>query len=78
MSRCELDAANGVEAHCQEEECVFWRVTGHLDLVETASGCAIQYFELLGESGDEVALWLRSVRDRLDQELEDDEVAGSA
>jgi hypothetical protein len=61
-----------------EEECVFWRVTGHLDLVETGSGCAIQYFELLGESGEEVAVWLRTVRLRLEKELEDDEVAGTA
>jgi hypothetical protein len=78
VSRCELDAARGIHSHCTETECVFWRVTVHLDLVEPASGCAIQYFELLGEDGAEVAEWLQSVRKRLEQELADDEEAGSA
>jgi len=74
VSRCELDAVNGIQSNCDEEECVFWRAAGHLDLVETASGCAIQYFELLGESGAEVAAWLQSVKERLEKELEGAEV----
>jgi hypothetical protein len=78
MSRCELKAAHGVHAHCDEQECVFWRVAGHLDLVEAGSGCAIQYFELLGDEGGEVAAWLLSVKKRVESEIADDAAAGTA
>ena len=74
LSRCELAAANGIDSECDEDECPFWRVTGHLGLGEPRDGCAIQYFELLGDSGEEIAEWLLSVKKRLvDQLAEADE-----
>ena len=72
VDRCELKHHHGQYALCDGEECIFWRVSGHLDLVEPASGCAIQYFELLGESGSEIATWLLSVKDRAESELDGD------
>jgi hypothetical protein len=78
VSRCELKAANGIHAACDEEECVYWRVAGHLDLVQTGTGCAIQYFELLGDEGGEIAAWLLSVRDRLEDELPESDAADTA
>jgi len=76
---CRLREANGKEGQsCQESDCVFWRVAGHLDLVEGVDGCAIEYFELLGDEGSEVAAWLLSVKQRVESELADDEVAGHA
>ena len=76
--KCELKMTHGIEALCDEGDCVFWRVAGHLDLVENAEGCAIQYFELLGQDGLEIAAWLLSVKNRLEVQLEGDEAAGNA
>jgi hypothetical protein len=47
---------------------MFWRLAGHLELVEGADtdGCAIQHFEML-EGGQEVARWLLSVKERLEE-----------
>lgn len=66
--RCELKAAHGIVAHCDHEACVYWRLVGHLGVVEEASGCAIQYFGLLGERGGEIAGWLLSVKERVEAE----------
>ncbi len=64
--QCELKLANGLPAvHCGQNACVYWRVAEHVGLAETASGCAIQYFELLG--GDTaIAQWLLSVKERVE------------
>lgn len=64
--RCELKAANDIPAHCDEEHCVYWRVVDHLELTAPVTGCAIQYFELLGEEGDSIASWLLSVKERVE------------
>jgi hypothetical protein len=64
-SECELRKANGHSATlCDQGACVFWRVVDHLG-EKSATGCAIQHYELLGDSG--VAMWLLSVKDRLEQ-----------
>jgi len=77
--QCDLRAATGQEGQaCDGEACIFWRIAGHLDLVEGTEGCAVQYFELLGEEGSEVAAWLLSVKQRVEAELADDPVAGDA
>lgn len=73
LNRCELDAAIGVHSECAGGECPYWRAVDHLGVRPQAEGCAIQYFELLGGSGSEIAEWLQSVRDRLV-----DEAAGAA
>jgi hypothetical protein len=65
--RCELKTANGIPAHCDEERCVYWRVVEHLDLEAQVNGCAIQYFELLGEDGGAIASWLLSVKERVER-----------
>lgn len=63
---CELRAANGIPAYCEEELCIYWRVVDHLDLGTPVNGCAIQYFQLLGEEGDGLASWLLSVKERVE------------
>lgn len=63
--RCELRSAMDIYAECEEDTCIFWRAVDHLGVESPRSGCAIQYFELLGEEGSEIASWLLSVRDRL-------------
>ncbi len=63
---CKLKAANSILAHCDEEQCVYWRVVDHLDINAAVNGCAIQHFELLGDEGDHVASWLLSVKERME------------
>ena len=66
---CKLRRANGTpEVDCDQEECIYWRVAGHLGLAESPGGCAIQYFELLDE-GPEMVAWLLSVKQRVDERL---------
>lgn len=63
---CELKAAHGAYGEpCAGATCVFWRVAGHLG-TEAGEGCAIQHFELLGDTG--VAAWLLSVKQRVEQD----------
>ncbi len=62
--KCELRAFLGEdEHHCDGELCIYWRVAGHLGIVEGESGCAIQYFSLL-DGDPQLASWLLSVKDR--------------
>ena len=64
--RCELKLTQGIVAECDEDQCVFWRVAGHLDIATSGKGCAIQHFEILGETGSGIAEWLLSVKDRVE------------
>ena len=67
--QCELRNANGMPGiDCDEEACVYWRVAGHVGVVEYADGCAVQHFELL-DDGAEVAAWLLSVKMRVEGQL---------
>jgi len=64
---CRLREANGVSSHlCDSDACVFWRAVTHVG-AERAEGCAIQHFELLGDST--IAAWLLSVKDRVENTL---------
>ena len=50
---------------CDEGECLFWAQVGPED--EAAGGrCAVQYFQMLGASGRELAEWLLSLKERTD------------
>lgn len=63
--QCELKNANGIpDVECDEEECIYWRVAGHLGVAEYEDGCAIQHFQLL-DDGAEMATWLLSVKARV-------------
>jgi hypothetical protein len=61
---CDLRAAAGAAHHdCQGAECVYWRALDHLG-TSRGNGCAIEHYELLGDSN--VTLWLLSVKERLE------------
>ncbi len=64
---CKLREANGQpNVPCTHEACVFWRhATG------TEDGCAIQYFELLGDA-EELPAWLLAIKKRLEDAAEED------
>ena len=63
---CKLRAATtGEHAPCDGEACTYWRLVDHLGVTGEASGCAVQYFELL-DGGQHIAAWLLSVKCRVE------------
>jgi hypothetical protein len=71
VDECKLKAANGMPGvPCDEEACIYWRVVDDLDLIDglPENGCAIQEFSLLGVRGHEIAEWLLSVKERVEEE----------
>ena len=65
--RCELKHSLGEDVPCDQAECTYWRLVGHLGVAERDSGCAIQHFQLL-DGGRPIAEWLLSVKERVEQE----------
>jgi hypothetical protein len=68
MAECELRRANGEGGtSCDEGSCMYWRFVDGIgvDGDGDRSGCAIQYFQLLG-GGNQVAAWLLSVKQRVE------------
>ena len=63
--RCELRASQGIDVPCEKENCIFWRVTNHLDLGAPEPDCAVEHFGLLDGKDPELFEWLLSVKDRL-------------
>ena len=62
---CNLRAAGGEDGvPCEEETCVFWRVAEHIEAAP-GTGCAIEYFELLGDH--EKVAWLLTVKERVER-----------
>lgn len=49
---------------CDEDECIFWTHLGPEGGEQMQ--CAVQYFQLLGPSGQELAAWLLSLKQRTD------------
>jgi hypothetical protein len=66
---CELrELAAGDHRECDGQDCVYWRVLDHVG--ETGcdrTGCAISHFEMLADRNPEVAVWLLSVKRRMDE-----------
>lgn len=62
---CKLKQANGLQdSDCVGEQCIFWRAVE--DLGEpVGTGCAVQYYEMLGDEG--MAAWLLSVKERVER-----------
>lgn len=50
---------------CDEDHCIFW---SHVGPDHAAPRCAVEYFGLLGEPGQELAEWLLSLKERADIE----------
>lgn len=61
---CRLREMDGESGHvCDGERCLYWRALDHIGTVERP-GCALQFFELLGDDG--VVSWLLSVKRRIE------------
>jgi hypothetical protein len=78
MIECKLRAASGQPGVvCDGEFCTFWRAVDLIGVTEQGewSGCAIQHFALL-DGGREVAVWLLSVKKRVEAEAKAEAEAG--
>lgn len=61
MDECALrKRVRGLSVACDETECVFF---AHFGPDAASMQCAIQYFKLLDEQGDELAEWLLSLKE---------------
>ncbi len=65
---CDLREANGIQAACDGEDCIYWRAVGHLGLSAEEAGCAIREFRMLEGADSELVVWLLSVKERLADE----------
>ena len=65
---CDLrEVATESRHECDGQDCVYWRVLAHVgEGGGTESGCAIGHFEMLADRSPEVAVWLLSVKRRMD------------
>jgi len=65
---CKLrEAHDQAGVPCDGDACVFWRAVSHVSESGEApvERCAVEHFELLGDSG--VAQWLLSVKERVER-----------
>ena len=61
MDECALrKRVRGLNVSCDEAECIFF---AHFGPDGAPMQCAIQYFKLLDEQGDELAEWLLSLKE---------------
>jgi hypothetical protein len=66
MKECELRRrVRDLGFDCDEDQCIFW---DHVGPEHAAPRCAVEYFGLLGQPGQELAKWLLSLKDRADLE----------
>lgn len=62
--RCELSEADGHQASCDSEHCIYWRALSHLG-TPVEEGCAIDHYRLIGDEAR--VKWLLSVKARLER-----------
>ena len=63
---CELQKSRGIEAWCNHEACIFWRLVEPQDIDGISEkGCGLQHYHILEELSPEVADWLVSMKKRL-------------
>lgn len=61
MDECPLRLrTRNLSVSCDENECVFW---SHFGPEGSPPQCAVQYFRLLDEQGQELAEWLLSLKE---------------
>jgi hypothetical protein len=66
---CDLrEVASGAGHDCDGRDCVYWRVLEHVgEGDDRTTGCAIGHFDMLADRNPEVAVWLLSVKRRMDE-----------
>lgn len=64
---CKLHKAQGMEAWCSRDKCIYWRLLEVQDLeVSNEQGCGLQFYEMLEGLTPEMADWLLKMKNRLE------------
>ncbi|MHB9053149.1 MAG: hypothetical protein ACYC5F_04060 [Thermoleophilia bacterium] len=65
--RCHLHAANGIDAWCTRERCIYWRLLESQDVdASNVKGCGLQHYQVIESVTPEMAEWLLSMKKRLE------------
>jgi hypothetical protein len=65
--KCHLNAANGIEAWCTRDKCIYWRLMEAQDAdAPTSCGCGLQHYGFLKDVTPEMASWLLAMKKRLE------------
>lgn len=64
---CRLHEAQGLEAWCSRDKCIYWRLIDSQDLeISNEKGCGLQFYEMLDTLSPEMAEWLLKMKKRLE------------
>lgn len=64
---CRLHKAQGLEAWCSRDKCIYWRLIDSQDLeMSNEHGCGLQFYEMLDRLSREKAEWLLKMKKRLE------------
>ena len=65
--RCHLHAAQGIEAWCTRERCIYWRLLEAQDVdASNVKGCGLQHYRIIESVTPEMAEWLLAMKKRLE------------
>ncbi|MHB1055933.1 MAG: hypothetical protein ACYC6B_02735 [Thermoleophilia bacterium] len=65
--KCRLHQAQGLEAWCSRESCIYWRLLESQDVVASnEKGCGLQHFGVIEDLTPEMAAWLLNMKKRLE------------
>jgi hypothetical protein len=64
---CRLHEANGLEAWCSREQCIYWRLLEVQDIeISNEYGCGLQFFQMIEGLSPEMAEWMLKMKKRLE------------
>jgi hypothetical protein len=65
--RCRLQEANGIEAWCTRDKCIYWRLLEAQEVdVSNEQGCGLKHFGVFERLDKEMAQWLLTMKRRLE------------
>lgn len=64
---CRLHEAQGLEAWCSRDKCIYWRLLEVHDLeMSNEQGCGLQFYEMMEGLSPDMADWLLKMKKRLE------------
>lgn len=63
---CQLYSANGLEAWCTCESCIYWRLLEPQDIESGRKGCGLQHYGIVDNITPDMARWLLEMKKRLE------------
>ncbi len=65
--RCHLHRAQGLEAWCTRESCIYWRLLESQDYEPSnEDACGLQHYNIIDNVSPEMAAWLLQMKKRLE------------